>query len=54
MAAFVHHYNKEGVSPMSLYQKFIQNERLRRFCVLALIIFVLYLEQNGPNEQLNR
>ena len=28
---------------MSLYQKFIQNERLRRFCVLALIIFVLYL-----------
>lgn len=23
---------------MSLYQKFIQNERLRRFCVLALII----------------
>ena len=31
---------------MSLYQKFIQNERLRRFCVLALIIFVLYLSRS--------
>ena len=31
---------------MSLYQKFIQNERLRRICVLALIIFVLYLSRS--------
>lgn len=31
---------------MSLYQEFIQNERLRRFCVLALIIFVLYLSRS--------
>jgi hypothetical protein len=39
---------------MSLYQKFIQNERLRRFCVLALIIFVLYLSRSMIHIALNK
>ncbi|WP_347401584.1 AI-2E family transporter [Candidatus Enterococcus ikei] len=31
---------------MTLYQKFLQNERLRRFFVLAVIILVLYLARS--------
>ena len=39
---------------MSLYQKFIQNERLRRFCVLALIIFcALFIQKYDYNNSFN-
>lgn len=31
---------------MSVYDKFIQNERLRRFFVLAAVILVLYLARS--------
>lgn len=31
---------------MSIYEKFIQNERLRRFFVLAVVIFILYLARS--------
>ncbi|MBM7687940.1 AI-2E family transporter [Enterococcus ureilyticus] len=31
---------------MSIYEKFIQNERLRRFFVLAVIIFILFLARS--------
>ncbi|MGX7200681.1 AI-2E family transporter [Enterococcus plantarum] len=31
---------------MSIYEKFIQNERLRRFFVLAVVIFVLFLARS--------
>ncbi|WP_207696494.1 membrane protein [Enterococcus sp. DIV0212c] len=31
---------------MSIYEKFIQNERLRRFFVLAVVIFILFLARS--------
>lgn len=31
---------------MSVYEKFIQNERLRRFFVLAIVIFILFLARS--------
>ena len=39
-------YSVKKEFPYEFVSKFIQNERLRRFCVLALIIFVLYLSRS--------